>query len=260
MDINDAKQRVKELREQIAYHSNLYYNYDAPVISDFEYDMLFEELKTLEASHPELDDPLSPTHRVGGAASSKFSPVSHRVRMGSLTDVFSIEEAASFVRRAKERLLEEGERDITFTVEPKIDGLSVSLMYERGRLVCGATRGDGLTGEDVTENIMTIRSIPRSISLDTPELCVRGEVYMPRASFEKLNAERFIGSRCRKNLHSIASYSEGTAVEVHIISGKLNIYKLPYNIIPVLLHTRAQRHGHVLIVDGRAETVDAGYT
>ncbi len=190
MDKNAVIQRIEYLREQIAYHSKLYYENDAPEISDYEYDMMFEELKTLEAENPELDSASSPTHRVGGRASAKFAPVSHRVRMGSLTDVFSHDEVLSFVRRAKEKLAEEGERDVRFTVEPKIDGLSVSLMYENGRLVCGATRGDGLTGEDVTENIMTIGSIPRSIPLETSELCVRGEVYMPRASFAKLNEER----------------------------------------------------------------------
>ncbi len=190
MNKEEIKNRIIALREQIAYHSKLYYDNDAPEISDYEYDMMFEELKRLEAENPEFDSASSPTHRVGGRASAKFSPVSHRIRMGSLTDVFSHDEVVSFVRRAKEKLFEEGEREVKFTVEPKIDGLSVSLMYERGELVCGATRGDGLTGEDVTENIRTIGSIPHSIGLKTPELCVRGEVYMPRASFERLNAER----------------------------------------------------------------------
>ncbi len=190
MDKTETRKRIEYLREQIAYHSKLYYDNDAPEISDYEYDMMFDELKRLEAENPELDSPSSPTHRVGGRASAKFAPVAHRVRMGSLTDVFSHEEVASFVRRAKEKLAEEGEDDVRFTVEPKIDGLSVSLMYEKGRLVCGATRGDGMTGEDVTENIKTIRSIPHEIPLETDELCVRGEVYMPRASFAKLNEER----------------------------------------------------------------------
>lgn len=190
MDNTTVKNRIDELRALIAYHSKLYYDNDAPEISDYEYDMMFEELKTLEASHPEFDSPDSPTHRVGGRASAKFAPVSHRIRMGSLTDVFSHDEVRAFVARAKEKLFEEGEKAVKFTVEPKIDGLSVSLMYEGGRLVCGATRGDGLVGEDVTDNIKTIASIPRRVPLDTPELCVRGEVYMPRASFERLNAER----------------------------------------------------------------------
>ncbi|MBQ7715105.1 MAG: NAD-dependent DNA ligase LigA [Clostridia bacterium] len=190
MDKSSAKNRIDELREQIAYHSKLYYDNDAPEISDYDYDMMFEELKTLEASYPEFDSPDSPTHRVGGRASEKFAPVSHRVRMGSLTDVFSYDEVRAFVARVREKLSEEGERDVKFTVEPKIDGLSVSLMYDKGSLICGATRGDGLTGENVTDNIKTIRSIPRKIPLTEGELCVRGEVYMPRASFERLNEER----------------------------------------------------------------------
>lgn len=190
MDKIEIKKRIDELREQIAYHSKLYYDNDAPEISDYDYDMMFEELKNLEAANPEFDSPSSPTHRVGGRASSKFAPVPHRIRMGSLSDVFSHDEVRAFVRKSKEKLAEEGEGDVKFTVEPKIDGLSVSLMYERGALFCGATRGDGLTGEDVTDNIKTIKSIPHKIPLATDELCVRGEVYMPRASFERLNAER----------------------------------------------------------------------
>lgn len=192
IDMEDltVKNRIDELRRQIAYHSKLYYENDAPEISDYDYDMMFEELKTLESAHPEFDSADSPTHRVGGHASSKFSPVTHRVRMGSLSDVFSYEEVRSFVSKAKEKLAEEGEDSVRFTVEPKIDGLSVSLMYENGILVCGATRGDGLTGEDVTDNIKTIKSIPKKLPIKTAELCVRGEVYMPRASFERLNAKR----------------------------------------------------------------------
>ena len=190
MDKTEIKLRISRLREQIAYHSKLYYDNDAPEISDYEYDMMFEELKRLESENPEFDSPDSPTHKVGGRASGKFAEVTHRVKMGSLSDVFSFDEVRDFVARAKEKLREEGEEDVRFTVEPKIDGLSVSLMYENGRLVCGATRGDGVTGEDVTENVKTIKSIPQTLSVRTPELCVRGEVYMPRASFERLNEER----------------------------------------------------------------------
>ena len=186
----DIKNRIEELREKIRYHSKLYYEKDAPEISDYEYDMMFEELKTLEASYPEFDDEASPTHNVGGAASEKFSPVSHVVKMGSLTDVFSYDEVRAFVERCREKLKDEGQDDVKFTVEPKIDGLSVSLIYENGRLVTGATRGDGLVGEDVTENIMTIKSIPRRIENTGGVLCVRGEVYMPRSVFEKLNSEK----------------------------------------------------------------------
>ena len=126
MDKNEINNRIKYLREQIAYHSRLYYDNDAPEISDYDYDMMFEELKRLEAENPELDSPDSPTHRVGGRASAKFSPVSHRVRMGSLSDVFSFEEVVSFVERAKEKLREEGEREVKFTVEPKIFSRSLT--------------------------------------------------------------------------------------------------------------------------------------
>lgn len=185
-----VKNRIDELRRLIRYHSRLYYEKDEPEISDYEYDMMFEELKTLEASNPELDDPASPTHNVGGRALRKFSPVSHRVKMGSLSDVFSFDEVISFVNRTKEKLFQLGEEEVKFTVEPKIDGLSVSLLYENGRLIEGATRGDGLTGEDVTDNILTVKSIPRAVKCRTPELCVRGEIYMPRRVFNVLNEEK----------------------------------------------------------------------
>ncbi len=185
----DIKNRIEFLRQKIAYHSRLYYENDTPEISDYEYDMMFEELKRLEAENPEFDDPASPTHKVGGRALEKFAPVAHKVRMGSLTDVFSYEEVASFVERCKKTLSEEGEREVFFTVEPKIDGLSVSLQYENGRYTVGATRGDGLTGENVTDNIETIKSVPKTID-NKRELCVRGEVYMARAVFHELNKEK----------------------------------------------------------------------
>ena len=143
---------------------------------------MFEELKRLESQHPEYYDPTSPTQRVGGMALDKFEKVKHEVRMGSLTDVFDFDALRAFVRHVKSEVGE----DTEFSVEPKIDGLSVSLKYENGILTVGATRGDGITGEDVTANIKTIRSIP--LELDSPlNITVRGEVYMPRASFEKLN-------------------------------------------------------------------------
>lgn len=182
--------RIAELRKEIAYHSRLYYENDAPVISDYQYDAMFEELKQLEAAHPELDSPASPTHRVGGKASDKLPKVRHIVRLGSLTDVFSYDELRSFVRRVKGELEAEGEKEIIFTVEPKIDGLSCALTYENGKLILGATRGDGMTGEDVTENIMQIGDIPHELSEYTPNLTVRGEVYMPRDKFAMLNEER----------------------------------------------------------------------
>lgn len=188
-DLNTAKARVEHLRREIEHHRKLYYENDAPEISDFAFDALFEELKALEAAYPSLDRPDSPSHRVGGSASDKFAEVKHVVQMGSLTDVFDFDALRAFIENARQTLLEAGETEILFTVEPKIDGLSVSLTYEGGRLVLGATRGDGFVGENVTENIRTIRSIPALID-NGSSLVVRGEVYMPRDVFFALNEKR----------------------------------------------------------------------
>ena len=180
----DVQARVRELRETLTYHAQRYYVYDAPEISDFEYDRLYAELKKLEEEYPSLYDPASPTQRVGGKPLDKFEKVVHGVRMDSLADVFSFEETEDFCHRM------EGEvASPRYSVEPKIDGLSVSLIYENGVFVRGATRGDGITGEDVTQNLKTIQSIP--LTLPEPlTLTVRGEVYMPRAVFESINQER----------------------------------------------------------------------
>ena len=183
-DMNTLRARAAELRKELDYHARLYYVEDAPVISDYEYDKLYYELVHREEDYPELDDPASPTHRVGGKALDKFDKVTHTARMDSLSDVFSYDELGDFIRRVHEILPE-----APFSVEPKIDGLSVSLRYEGGMLVQGATRGDGVTGEDVTNNLKTIFDIP--LTLPEPlDLTVRGEVYMPRAVFERLNAKR----------------------------------------------------------------------
>ena len=176
--------RVKELRRELAYHSERYYVYDSPEISDYDYDMMYAELVRLEAEHPELYDPTSPTVRVGGRALDKFEKYTHAYRMDSLADVFSFEELEEFCQRVGGRIAQP-----RYSVEPKIDGLSVSLTYENGIFVKGATRGDGVVGEDVTENLKTVYSIP--LKLKEPlSLTVRGEVYMPRAVFERINSER----------------------------------------------------------------------
>ena len=185
MTNEQVKARIDTLREELRYHSKKYYEEDAPEISDFEYDALFRELTNLEATHPEYDDPASPTKRVGGAALDKFEKFTHRVPLGSLSDVFSYEELDDFLLKSEERVA-----GIDYSVEPKIDGLSVALTYENGVFVRGATRGDGSVGEDVTENLRTIRDIPLTLSEPLPYLCVRGEVYMPRAVFEDLNRAR----------------------------------------------------------------------
>ena len=181
-----VKARIKELTEKIEHNSRLYYECDAPEISDYEYDALFRELCELEEKYPELSAPDSPTKRVGGRALDKFEKFTHNVRMGSLTDVFSYDELSDFISRTNAILGDSCE----YSVEPKIDGLSVSLTYRDGILVKGATRGDGTVGEDVTENLRTVRSIPLKLNEPIPYLCVRGEVYMSRRVFEELNAER----------------------------------------------------------------------
>ena len=178
------KDRVAELRAALAYHSEKYYVYDSPEISDYEYDMMFAQLKALEEKYPELYDPASPTLRVGGKALDKFEKVVHNARMDSLADVFSYGEVEDFCTRMGKEL-----KSPVFSVEPKIDGLSVSLTYEGGVFVRGATRGDGVVGEDVTENLRTVFSIPLRLS-EPLDLTVRGEVYMPRAVFEKINDRR----------------------------------------------------------------------
>ncbi|MGM9646533.1 MAG: NAD-dependent DNA ligase LigA [Eubacteriales bacterium] len=177
-------ERINRLRKTLAYHSRKYYVEDSPEISDFEYDKLFYELKELEEAHPEYDDPNSPTKRVGGAALSKFEKITHTVPLKSLTDVFSYDELRAFCSRLE---AEYGSHE--YSVECKIDGLSVALHYEGGRLVYAATRGDGTVGEVITENARTIQSIPLTIDYDGT-LEVRGEVYMPRSSFEALNRQR----------------------------------------------------------------------
>ena len=180
----EIRERVEKLRRELTYHAQRYYVYDAPEISDYEYDMMYAELKRLEEENPSLYDPASPTQRVGGKALDKFEKVTHTVRMDSLADVFSFEETEDFCVRMQSEV-----DSPSYSVEPKIDGLSVSLIYENGEFVRGATRGDGSVGEDVTLNLRTVQSIPLRLS-EPLSLTVRGEVYMPRAVFEDINAKR----------------------------------------------------------------------
>ncbi|MDD4688376.1 MAG: NAD-dependent DNA ligase LigA [Eubacteriales bacterium] len=183
----DDKVRIKQLREEIGYHNNLYYNQDNPEISDFEYDRLLRELEELEEKNPHLKSDSSPTANVGGTASSQFAPVEHKVAMQSLGDVFSYEELADFVGKIEEKI---GKDRAVFSVEPKIDGLSVSIEYRNGKLIRGSTRGNGTTGEDITHNLLAIKDVPKTLK-ESPEFIeVRGEVYMPEESFTKLNRQR----------------------------------------------------------------------
>ncbi|MGM9664904.1 MAG: NAD-dependent DNA ligase LigA [Eubacteriales bacterium] len=181
-----AKKRIDELRALLSHHAYLYYVEDAPQISDYEYDKLFYELVALEEQYPEFESPTSPTKRVGGKALDKFEKVTHAVKMGSLSDVFSYEEVYDFVAKTNEKL----GKNTVFSVEPKIDGLSVSLVYENGEFALGSTRGDGIVGENVSENLKTVRTIPMKTRDALPHLEVRGEVYMPREAFAALNEKR----------------------------------------------------------------------
>jgi len=181
----DTKEEVLALRERLNRANYEYYVLDAPTISDFEYDKALRTLEELEAAHPELVTSDSPTQRVGGQAVAGFAEVRHQVPLESLQDVFSMEELAEFVDKVDAAVGE-----TAYTVEPKVDGLSVALEYENGLFVRGATRGDGQVGEDVTENLRTIRSIPLQLPEKLPRLIVRGEVFMPRAVFAQLNEER----------------------------------------------------------------------
>ena len=178
----EPKERIQELTKLLNEAGYRYYVLDDPTMPDFEYDRLLRELEDLEKAHPELALPDSPTKRVGGQAVNTFAQVTHAVPLMSLQDVFSMEELDDFLLHTKDSLSQ-----AEFSVEPKIDGLSVALEYENGRFVRGATRGDGAVGEDVTENLKTIRSIPMTLTGAPARLIVRGEVFMPKKSFEKLN-------------------------------------------------------------------------
>ena len=180
-DFENAKKRAEELRNILNYHSHKYYVEDSPEIEDFEYDRLMRELSDIEDKYPELVTPDSPTRRVGGNADGQFEPVEHSVQMASLQDAFSVDELIAFDKRVREVV-----SDAVYVVEPKIDGLSVSVEYENGVFFRGSTRGDGIVGENVSANLCTVGSIPLKIKENLPSIEVRGEVYMPRDVFIKL--------------------------------------------------------------------------
>ena len=196
---HEAAARAAKLRAQIAHHNHLYYELDRPQVSDADYDALMDELRALERAHPELITADSPTQRVGGAPSGKFPKVRHAVPMLSLANGFAAEDVTDFVERVRRFLKLDAAEPIDFTAEPKIDGLSLSLRYEGGVLVRGATRGDGTEGEDVTANIRRVADIPARLrGRGTPAACdIRGEVYMMRSAFLKLNEEQAAAGRAR---------------------------------------------------------------
>jgi len=183
--MEQIKARLDELKSLITHYAKLYYTDDAPEISDYEYDVLYRELIDIEEKYPELKTADSPSVRVGGAVLERFQSVTHAVFMNSLQDAFSFDELRAFDERVRREI-----DNVQYVVEPKIDGLSVSLIYENGVFVRGATRGDGTTGEDVTENLKTIRSLPLKLAKTLPLIEVRGEVYMKKSTFDALNLQR----------------------------------------------------------------------
>ena len=184
---DEIRAELEQLRIEVKWYADSYYEGDASLISDFEYDELYHRLLALEDENPELITPDSPTRIVGGRANAQFSSVTHNVPLQSLNDVFSFAEVEAFADKTIDAAGPDG-----YTVEPKIDGLSVALYYENGVLAYGATRGDGITGEDVTSNLLTVKSIPKRLKNAPEQLSVRGEIYMSKAVFEQLNAEREI--------------------------------------------------------------------
>ena len=192
MDFHTAEARILELRREIEQHNRLYYVFDRPELSDADYDLLFLELLDLEAQFPELVTPDSPSRRVGGKPLDKFSQVAHRLPMLSLENAFNEEDLRSFDARVKRKLALPPGHQLEYVCEPKLDGLAVSLTYENGNLATGATRGDGTTGEDVTLNLRTVKSIPLRFATDQPPslIEVRGEVFLPLEAFRKMNLDR----------------------------------------------------------------------
>lgn len=186
MDIEQAKQEITTLREKLEYYAKKYYDDDKSEISDYEYDMMMNQLKKLEKQFPELITKDSLTQKVGGHVKEGFAQITHEVPLQSLQDVFSFEELIEFDLRVKKQL---EVQDVNYVVETKIDGLSVALEYVNGEFIRGATRGNGLVGEDVTDNLKTIKNIPRKLK-DNITITVRGEVFIGTAEFEKLNQER----------------------------------------------------------------------
>ena len=189
MDKQQAEKRIKELRKKVEYHAKKYYDEDKPEISDFEYDMMMLELRTLESQYPEFITKTSLTQKVGGTVKEGFKKVTHEVPLQSLQDVFNFEEIEAFEERVKKQASEKGIEKVKYVVETKIDGLSAALEYKDGKFVRGATRGNGLVGEDVTENLKTIKTIPQELP-EKIDITVRGEVFISKKEFEKMNQER----------------------------------------------------------------------
>src|SRR5580765_1014991 len=224
---NNFASEIEHLRAEINRHSDLYYPEDAPEISDFEFDQLLERLKAIEAEHPELITPDSPTQRIGGKATS-LKPFTHTVPLMSLDNSYSLDDLKAFTERCEK--LAEG-RKLEYVAELKIDGLSVSLHYEHGILVTGATRGDGSKGDEVTQNVKTIRTIPLKLKVDAPEHAeVRGEVFLSRSQFAKINAElEMLGEKTFANARNSASGTLRMLDSAIVASRRLDMF--PYDVL-----------------------------
>lgn len=218
--MTEIEKKIEELRKTLRYHSDRYYNDDAPEIEDYEYDMMMRELKDLEEKYPEYDAPDSPTKKVGGVADNSFESVAHSVRMESLQDAFSKDELREFSNRVEDTV-----SDVNYVVEPKIDGLSVSLEYRDGVFLRGSTRGNGDVGEDVSGNLRVIHNIPLKLNKSIPYIEVRGEVYMPKKSFERVVDRQIInGEKPFKNPRNAAAGSLRQKVSSVTASRGLDIF------------------------------------
>ncbi len=209
MSLDDIKEQIDALREQIRTYDHHYYVQDAPLVPDVEYDRCFKTLQELELKYPQFLTQDSPTQRVSGIASDAFMPVAHKQPMLSLANVFTTEELQAFLKRAKEKL-DEPDQELTFTCEPKLDGLAVNITYEHGLLIHAATRGDGVVGENITANIKTISAVPLKLRTDNPPrlIEIRGEVYIPKAGFEAYNKRaRELGDKTFVNPRNAAAGS-----------------------------------------------------
>ena len=189
MNKKQAKERIEYLRKTVEYHAKKYYDDDKPEISDFEYDMLMVELRNLEKDYPEFVSTDSLTQKVGGHVKEGFEKVTHEVPLQSLQDIFSFEEIDDFVQKIEQKAKENGIEEVSYVVETKIDGLSAALEYKNGEFVRGATRGNGLVGEDVTNNLKTVKTIPKKLK-ENIDIIVRGEVFISKQDFEQMNQER----------------------------------------------------------------------
>jgi len=233
VNIAHAKKKIERLRKKIHHHNYQYYVLNEPIISDYQYDQLYKELEELERLFPELITSDSPTQRIGGKPLKEFKTVKHTVKMLSLDNTYSEDEVREFDKRVKKGL----GKDVQYEVTLKIDGVAVTLLYKNGKFVLGATRGDGLRGDDITQNLKTIRTIPLEILGDNKELMdieVRGEVFLPKKSFDRLNRERE-----KQGLHIFANPRNAAAGTLKLLDSK----EVAKRGLDIFIHTIPEQPG-----------------